>query len=341
MPRRVRVEFEGALYHVMCLGDRREAIFRDDKDREMFLATLAEVCGRCGFVVHSYVLMGNHYHLLLATPASNLVAGMKWFQGTYTARFNARHTLRGHLFAGRYKAVLVESDEPLYGRVVSDYIHLNPARAGIVHAKKPDLRDYRWSSFPAFCGARRLPRWLRAADVLAWHHLDRRRAADRRSYGRYLQKRAQECWTASSKQEEREREEDLKELRSGWALGSEAFRDRMSDLAAALVKGKRRESYTGEEVRRHDETVSAEMLDRGLGVLEMKLPALRMLRQNDPRKQALAWLIRTTTIAGDAWITQHLDMGHRSNVSRAVNAFRSESPPQIKRLKRRLHICTD
>ena len=131
MPRKVRIEFEGALYHIMCRGDRREEIFRDEQDRELFLSTLGQACERCGFVVHSYVLMRNHYHLLLETPAGNLVAGMKWFQGTYTVRFNARHRLDGHLFAGRYKAVLVEREEPSYGRVVSDYIHLNPARAGL------------------------------------------------------------------------------------------------------------------------------------------------------------------------------------------------------------------
>ena len=120
MPRKVRIEFEGALYHIMCRGDRREEIFRDEQDRELFLSTLGQACERCGFVVHSYVLMRNHYHLLLETPAGNLVAGMKWFQGTYTVRFNARHRLAGHLFAGRYKAVLVEREEPSYGRVLSD-----------------------------------------------------------------------------------------------------------------------------------------------------------------------------------------------------------------------------
>jgi REP element-mobilizing transposase RayT len=148
MPRKVRIEFAGALYHIVCRGDRREEIFQDDKDRELFLSTLGQVCERCGFIVHSYVLMRNHYHLLLETPAGNLVAGMKWFQGTYSVRFNTRHRLTGHLFAGRYKAVLVEREEPSYGRVVSDYIHLNPARAGLVNGENPRLGSFRWSSFP-------------------------------------------------------------------------------------------------------------------------------------------------------------------------------------------------
>jgi REP element-mobilizing transposase RayT len=213
MPRRARIEYEGAFYHLLCRGDRRDAIFLDNEDRQGFLTTLGEACERSGFVVHSYVLMDNHYHLLLETPAGNLVAGMKWFQGTYTARFNARHRLRGHLFAGRYKAVLVEREEPAYGRVVSDYIHLNPARAGIVNAKNPQLRTYKWSSFPIFCGEGKPPKWLRAADVFSWHRFDWRRAADRRAYGKYLQRRAEESWKQQSGRKAREAGELLKELR--------------------------------------------------------------------------------------------------------------------------------
>jgi hypothetical protein len=83
--------------------------------------------------------MSNHYHLLLQTPEGNLVEGMRWLQSTYTARFNAKHRQRGHLFQGRYKAIPIQSDEPLYLRTLSDYIHLNPARAGIVNVSRPEL----------------------------------------------------------------------------------------------------------------------------------------------------------------------------------------------------------
>ena len=341
MPRRARIEYEGAFYHVLCRGDRREAIFRDDEDRQSFLATLGEVCERTGFVVNSYVLMDNHYHLLLETPAGNLVAGMKWFQGAYTARFNARHRVRGHLFAGRYKAVLVEREEPAYGRVVSDYIHLNPVRAGIVNAENPQLRTYKWSSYPIFCGAGKHPKWLRAADVFSWHRLDWRRAADRRAYGKYLQRRAEESWTEPIGRKAREAGELLKELRSGWILGGGAFRDRMLDLAADVVREKKRESFSGEELRAYDERAAKKLLESGLRALGETLGSVRPMYCNDPRKQALAWLIKRKTMVGDEWITRKLDMGHRSNVSRAVSVFRSESSRVIKRLKRKLHICTD
>ena len=104
MARKARVEFEGAVYHVLDRGDRRGPIFKDDTVRRRFLETLAEVCQRTSWRVHAYVLMSNHYHFLLETPEANLVAGMRWFQTTWTMRFNTRHRLSGHLFQGRYKS---------------------------------------------------------------------------------------------------------------------------------------------------------------------------------------------------------------------------------------------
>lgn len=107
MARKARVEFAGALYHALDRGDRQEAIFRDAVDQTRFLATLGEACARTGWRVHAFVLMTNHYHFMVETPQPNLVAGMRWFQTTYTVRFNRRHRLSGHLFQGRYKSVVV------------------------------------------------------------------------------------------------------------------------------------------------------------------------------------------------------------------------------------------
>jgi putative transposase len=132
MPRKARLEFPGAVYHLLDRGDRREAIFRDDRDREIFLATLGQACERTGWRVHAWILMTNHYHLLVETPQANLVAGMRWFQTTYTVRFNRLHRLSGRLFQGRYKAVVVDPEEPGYFVTLSDYIHLNPVRARMI-----------------------------------------------------------------------------------------------------------------------------------------------------------------------------------------------------------------
>jgi len=119
MGRKLRVEYAGATYHVMCRGNRREAIFKNDGDRGVFLETLAEGCERTGWKVCAYVLMPNHYHMILETPEANLVAGMRWFQGTYTKRYNARNREWGHLFQGRYKSVVIDPDESEYFRTQS------------------------------------------------------------------------------------------------------------------------------------------------------------------------------------------------------------------------------
>ena len=134
MPRQVRIEFEGAIYHVMCRGNRRQDIFEDDEDRKTFLRTLGEAAARCGWRIHAWVSMGNHYHLLIETPQANLVRGMTWLQTTYTVRYNTRHRVVGHLFGQRYKAVVVDPEMGgEYFRTLIDYIHLNPVRAGLVH----------------------------------------------------------------------------------------------------------------------------------------------------------------------------------------------------------------
>ena len=108
MARKLRIQYPGAIYHIMNRGDRREPIFKDDHDRTGFLETLGEVCVKTGWLVHAFCLMNNHFHLVIETPQANLVAGMKWFLGTVTARFNRKHKLFGRLFSGRYKALVVD-----------------------------------------------------------------------------------------------------------------------------------------------------------------------------------------------------------------------------------------
>src|ERR1041385_4656472 len=127
MPRKIRVEFPDATYHVMSRGDRREDIFPSDVDRHDFMRTLGEACQKTGFQVHAYCLMSNHFHLVVQTPEANLVEGMRWLLSTYTLRLNHRHKLFGHVFSGRYKAVLVDGSEGDYLQTACDYVHLNPA----------------------------------------------------------------------------------------------------------------------------------------------------------------------------------------------------------------------
>jgi REP element-mobilizing transposase RayT len=116
MARQLRVEYPGAIYHVMNRGDRREPICLDDRDRSRFVDTLGECAGKAGWLVHAYVLMPNHFHLVAETPRANLGGGMRCLLGTCTSRFNRRHRLDGHLFAGRYKSLVVDGSDSGYLR---------------------------------------------------------------------------------------------------------------------------------------------------------------------------------------------------------------------------------
>jgi REP element-mobilizing transposase RayT len=166
MARKLRVQYPGAIYHVMNRGDRREPIFKDDIDRERFIQTLGETCAKTHWQIHALCLMPNHFHLVVETPRANLVTGMKWFLGTYTSRFNRRHKLFGHLFSGRYKALVVDSSGNGYLKTVCDYVHLNPVRAKLLTPEEP-LHSYRWSSYGEYLKApgRRWP-WLRVDRLL-------------------------------------------------------------------------------------------------------------------------------------------------------------------------------
>ena len=154
MARPLRLEFAGAIYHVTSRGDWREDIYLDDDDRADWLEVLDKVCVRFNWVVHAYCQMTNHYHLLVETVDGNLSRGMRYLNGQYTQRFNRRHKVVGHLFQGRYKAILVQKDA--YLLELTRYVVLNPVRTGMVD----ELEDWRWSSYPAVVGLEASPEWL-------------------------------------------------------------------------------------------------------------------------------------------------------------------------------------
>ncbi len=178
MARPLRIEFPGALYHVTSRGNARQRVFRDDEDREMFLATLAWVVERFGWRCHAYCLMDNHIHLLIDTPQPNLSRGMRQLNGVYTQRFNRRHGKVGHLFQGRYKAILVEKEG--YLLELARYIVLNPVRAKMV--KTPER--YPWSSYQPMLGLAPVPPALAIEWVL--DQFARTRATARRRYAKFV-----------------------------------------------------------------------------------------------------------------------------------------------------------
>ena len=146
MARPLRIEFSGALYHVTSRGNAREDIYHDDEDRSVFLDILARACERYHWLCHAYCLMSNHYHLLIETNAATLSKGMKYLNGSYTQQYNRLYQRVGHVFQGRFKAILVERDA--YWLELARYIVLNPVRAKMVRSAK----DWPWSSYRATAG---------------------------------------------------------------------------------------------------------------------------------------------------------------------------------------------
>lgn len=178
MARPLRIEFPGALYHVTTRGNARRAIFKSDSDRWRFLATLDDTTERHHWLIHAYCLMPNHYHLLVETPEGNLSSGMRRLNGVYTQKFNHRNEQVGHLFQGRFKAILVDRDA--YFLELCRYIVLNPVRAGLVDAPE----DFAWSSYRAMLGLAPSPDCLGKEAVLAYFGRDRRHA--REAYQRFV-----------------------------------------------------------------------------------------------------------------------------------------------------------
>ena len=178
MARPLRIEYDGALYHVTGRGNERKPIFRDEKDRKLFLDTLSQVTERFNWLCHAYCLMGNHYHLVIETPDGNLSHGMRQLNGVYTQGFNRRYHRVGHLLQGRFKGILVQKDSHFLE--LCRYVVLNPVRAKAV--KHP--RDWPWSSYRATAGQASIARCLTVDEVLS--HFGQRRSAAQEKYREYV-----------------------------------------------------------------------------------------------------------------------------------------------------------
>jgi putative transposase len=325
MPRSIRIEFPGAFYHVMARGNRREAIFKDEEDHKFFLHALSQVCKRTGWLVHAWVLMGNHYHLFIQTPEANLVSGMKWLQNTYTRRFNIRHRAWGRVFGDRYKAIYIDGEDPLYYQTLMDYIHLNPIRAGLVgKTKGTDLLDYPWSSLAggyALPPSKRAP-WLAAEYGLKSFGLADT-AAGRKSFVERLEQRAE----AESRKkcglppEDETQDGRMSHLRRGWYWGAQAFREKMLKWVEKLTPGKQARAWRSSLERQtsHGETEAQRLLKEGLAKSGMTRKQLLESKSTARVKVELAKLLRQKTTVSQSWLAENLGMKSAANVGQILN----------------------
>ena len=189
MVRPLRIEYPGAVYHVTSRGNDRKAIFKDDHDRENFLNTLDRVNERYNWICHAYCLMGNHYHVLIETPDGNLSIGMRQLNGLYTQAFNKRHRRTGHVFQGRYKAVLIQKETHLLE--VCRYVVLNPVRAGMVAWPE----DWIWSSYGGTVRKEGAHRCLTSQWVIG--QFSDNKAKGQRAYGQFVRSgiRKESIWS--------------------------------------------------------------------------------------------------------------------------------------------------
>jgi putative transposase len=298
--RKVRIQYPGAIYHVMNRGDHQERIFCDDDDRKVFLATLAEGCEKTGWQIHSYCLMSNHLHLVIETPNANLVEGMKWLLGVYTARFNRRQKVFGHLFSGRYKALIVDGSGNGYLKSVCDYVHLNPVRAGLLRPKQP-LETYRWSSYPLYLsGSSPRPPWLRVDRLLGEWGIRWDQPGAGSQFSAVMEARRQA-----------EQDQEFKPVPRGWCVGSKQFRAEMLEY----VQEQRGRWHYGEELSESAQAKAERLITEALRLAGISPERLASWRKGHPFKVELAAKLRAETTVSVSWIAQRLAMGTRGHLA--------------------------
>lgn len=311
MARKIRLEYAGAVYHVINRGNYRQNVFAGKGSAEAFEQCLSETSERFGWRVHAYVIMRNHFHLAVETPQPNLSEGMKYLQGTWANRFNRYRGLVGRPFQGRYKALHVEPGEALAR--VANYIHLNPVRAKIVPVEKSG--DFRWSSLWRYLSSEKRPGWLYAETLL----LEAGGLPDTpEGWGKYVGY----LGTLEEAQPSK-RKEKYGALSRGWAMGSDAFmetlkeemRKRGAELENAVLRG-----VPGSEGKQMRDAVWEERLQALAKAAKIDLKNLGA-RKSDHSKVLLAAAMRSTGSVSNGWLCERLKMGTAASVSQFVRRW--------------------
>lgn len=306
----------------MARGDRKEAIVLGDPDRRDFLRTLGKACERTGWRIHAWVLMENHYHVLLETPLANLVDGMRWLQNTYTRRFNVRNGLWGHVFGGRYKAILLDrfDGDGYYYRTLLDYIHLNPARAGLLDESGSGLLSYRWSSLSSAYSVSptKRPDWMEIESGLSTFSCSDT-VKGRRSFTKRLEDRISEEGSADAGFPGTTVQNLQSTLRRGWYWGSESFKEKCLGFLEIDNAYSNRDYELSPLAKDHGEILAEQIVANTLSDLGMSCDDLENLSGSDPRKVEIAAEVWARTSVSQSWLARRLRMASAGNVSRLLH----------------------
>ena len=306
MARKLRMESEAGVYHVLNRGNYRAAVFRSVKAKAAFLQCLGEACARTGWLVHAWCVMTNHYHLAISTPRANLVDGMRWLQGTFANRFNRFRDERGHLFQGRYKSLVVDPDGGL--GPLCHYIHLNPVRAHLCEVGA--LRHYAWTSLHWLTQRQPVPSWYDPMPALR-HAGDLSRTAA--GVGKYLEYLA---WLAEEEPEQKRQRFDA--MSKGWIVGTREFGKAMLQEHRELAG---RGPQLASELTAVKEAAWADALRSLLRVVRRTPEDLRCSRNSADWKLQLAVKLRAGTTVTNRWLGTHLHLGARDEVSRNLSSW--------------------
>ena len=314
MPRSLRLERKGGVYHIINRGNYRQDLFNDEGSHQSFQTCLFEVCEKCGWELEGFCVMTNHFHLVVRTPTGNLIYGMKWLQSTFANRYHRFRKANGKLFQGRYKSLIVEESGHL-GSLLH-YVHLNPVRAKL--CELGELKHYRWSSYWYLHHPRKRPGFMKFASALASAGGLKDTPSGRQSYEDYL------AWLSTD--EVAQKEQAFGKMTRGWALGSAKFKQGIlkgvgeGDEAGA---SKVRSHFEGKDLREVNELRWRESLRQALCIAGKTSEDINQAPKSAEWKVMIACGLKRHTSAPNPWIARELNMGVPHGVSRYVGKFRA------------------
>lgn len=302
MPRKQRIEFAGARYHIISRGNYRKNLFADPGTATAFEKCIFEAVERCGWKLYAYVLMSNHYHLAIETPEPNLVAGMQWLQGTFATRFNRFKRESGHVFQGRYKALIVEEGRPLLGLI--DYLHLNPVRARV--CKLEDLKSYSLSSYPKYWKRTPVAGLVRGSMLSLLGVSDS--IAGMKKYKQHLE--------LCEEKDAKKRDDLFRNYCRGWFIGSAQAK---KALAKDLADEHPGVDWEGVDMKALNQSKWERLVVREMKKLKKTNKDAATDLKGAAWKVKIAKLLRRTTTVSNVWLAERLQMGHPNRVSNAIN----------------------